>query len=287
MRLSEKLDDQIEAALEHLIASIKCGSQKGKSHMIIKVTGWEGAAKTCEAIATYFVGLRACAVDAALKVRARLNNTKEDRVEVRQNVEAIVGSTSKPLSTSQKLTERNPWLAEGLWHLCLFLAKKRSELHTPGKVIALDMPHVQTKDHGIDVCAIYDSGKALGLTLVETKAYKSEPSTALQNAATFFLQVDKGKHDLRIRHAVHAMRSALPSAKQQLVTPSFWKKRRAYIANPHCDSACACDCIRSRKGFTRLAIKKWSIIIMPHEIVSYDQFFDDISNAMRAIALKL
>lgn len=274
-------------AVTQLIATISCQAIDAPSHLVLITNGWNENDTTRKSIAKYLVGLRACAIDAALNIRAQIENTSDDRLELIRNVDAIIGRSDSSLNIDQKQDERNPWIAEGLWHLCMVLATGRPEIHPFGSIVSLDYAHVATKDHGLDVAAIYESDGSFGLSLIESKAYKSNPNKAIKNAVDFFKAVDRDEHALRIRQSVQIMRSAIPAEKQDLISKSFWKRTRSYIPNPHYDAQISINWSIKRPSFSSLIPGKPNILVMPHIIVDFDVFFDVISYEMREFVRSL
>ncbi len=282
--LPAAIDSAISDALVLLESRLVCASHEATTHQVVWVGGWGADANTIHAVGAYLVGLRVAAVQQSLTIRAAIKNTPEDRAEVVTSVEAIVGASNAALTQDQKEDERNPWLAEGLWHLCLMLASRRKELHPGGEVVALDFPHVAAKDHGLDVVAIYRSNGAFGLSLVESKAYAQDPNKAISDAVAFFRDVDAGIHDTRIRQVVAGMRSALPKDLQDAISPSLWKAHRTYIPNPHYDISVAKDWSNARPSLNGL---KAPVHIMPHQVDTFATFFDNVADAMRSFAASL
>jgi hypothetical protein len=289
MNLSKKIEQAMNCALDYLAQTLRCTvySDPPDTHTAIIITGWNDDDETRHAIACYLVGLRGGAIDAALKIRAQLEDTPQDKIELYQNVIKIVGEDNAKLTQDQKEDERNPWIAEAIWHLCLAIASRIVDWHPPGQILALDYAHVIAKDHGLDVAALYESGETLGMSIVETKAYKADPNKAIQKAVAFFKDVDLDLHGARIRQSVQFMRTALTPEQQSRVTGSFWKRTRSYLPNPHYDSNCEMDWTNSRPSFRELEPPKSNIIVMPHGISNFDSFFDKISDEMRKYAKEL
>jgi hypothetical protein len=287
MPLPEHLETEIIAAVSPLEGKLRCTPHEAETHRALTVEGWTDAHDTVRAVAVYLVGLLATAISRTLEVRAQVEDTPRDRLELVRNVDRITGTDEAPLNDDQKEDERNPWIAEGLWHLCLFLASRRADLHPLGTVVALDLPHITAKDHGLDVMAIYQSADAFGVSFVESKAYENDPNKAISKATAFFEDIDNGKHDQRIRQVVATMRASMLLAQQQAVSPSLWKDVRAYLPNPHYDSAKAMDWTNARPSFTKLRVPRDHIMIMPHAVPEFSRFFNDIATTMRRFAATL
>lgn len=285
MSLPQQIELAMEEATTHLQGALRFTLHESPSHRVVLIDGWNDCQQTRCCIAHYLVGLRACAIDAALRINAILEDTQEDRVEILENVTAIVGNDNT-ISDDRKQHERNPWIAEGIWHMCMSIAARRNELHPCGTIIALDYAHVIAKDHGLDVAAIYEHDGVIGLSLIETKTYRDRPDKALYDAVVFFREVDDGKHSARIRQTVQTMRGALSAEQQAKVSSSFWKRCRTYIPNPHYlpveDKPI--DWTHNRPSLRKLQPDRLNILIMPHLITGFDNFFDQISDEMRDFA---
>lgn len=285
MNLPQRIEIAMEEAISHLEGALHFTLEDSPSHRVALIDGWNDCQGTRCSIAHYLVGLRACAIDAALRINAILEDNVEDQLEILENVIAVVGNDNT-ISDDQKQHERNPWIAEGIWHMCMTIAARRSELHPCGQIIALDYAHIITKDHGLDVAAIYEHDGIIGLSLVETKTYRDRPDRALYDAVVFFKEVDEGKHSARIRQTVQTMRSALSPEQQSKISSSFWKRNRTYIPNPHylCVQDKPIDWTRRRPSLRNLQPDKLNILIMPHLITDFDVFFDQVSDEMREFA---
>ncbi len=287
MSLPRKIEEAMSNAIAYLVDVLRCQILDADTHRVLIVTGWNNDSSTRQAIAHYLVGLRACAIDAALNIRAELEDTLADRVELRQSILKIIGASNETLTDDQKQDERNPWMAEGLWQLCMVIAARRPEIHPVGGVVAVNYAHTAAKDHGLDVAAIYESNNVYGLSLIESKAYKQDPNQAISKAVDYFKAIDRGEHAPKIRQTVQIMRTALPAEQQERIPMSFWKRMRSYLPNPHYDAGCTMNWTNTRPSFRELTPDRLNIIIMPHIITNFDTFFDTIADEMRAFVRSL
>ncbi len=282
MSLPVIIEVAMEDAIDFFVRSLRCDFCEADTHDTLIILGWNDNEESRRSIARYLVGLRALAIDAALTIRSQLEDTPDDRLEIARNVYAIVGKNNFELTDEQIRSERNPWISEGIWHLCMVVASRRQELHPIGSILSVDYAHVASKDHGFDVLAMYEDIDTLfGLTIVESKAYKDDPNGAIANSVEFYREIDCGEHDLQLRQSVQIMRTALPLSVQEKISGSFWKRKRSYIPNPHYDKINNVNWRNSRPSFRSLVPKKPNIIIMPHIIKDFDIFFDLISDEMR------
>lgn len=284
MNLSEKIERSMTNALDFLFPLLSVQTSESETHRIVIISGWDSNDANLKAIAQYLVGLLASAISSTLQIRAILDDSAVGSVSLHRDVCIIIGREKDSLDDRHKTDERNPWIAEGLWHLCLTIASRSGRIfHPNGDIIAVQPPHVRAKDHGLDGLAIYmlDSS-TLGLSFVETKAYKDNPSQAISRAASYFKELDEGIHDSRIRQSVLAIRDAMPGSQQTLITGSLWNRLRTYIANPHYDSSAVIDLKEKRPSFERLLVPRDNIFVMPHIIKDFDVFFETVSEEMRA-----
>jgi len=285
MTLPAAIETSVNAAIDLLTSKIQCSTEIAKTHQVVFVTGWASDDDTINAIGVYLVGLLASTIATTLTVRASVEDTVRDRLELLVNVTAITGTPTAPLSNDKKQDERNPWIAEGLWHLCFLLSSRKGEFHPMGQIIALDQPHIGAKDHGFDVVALYETSSAeFGVSVVECKAYENDANKAISNAVSFFRAFDSGEHDTRIRQVVAQMRDLLPEAKQRAISPSLWKRRRSYVPNPHYDAKNVIDWDNTRSSFSRLGSP---VIVMPHAVQDFSSFFDQVGVAMMRFALSV
>lgn len=284
MALAEEFRMRTERSLESICEHIRAQPAQAPTHSVLEITGL-CATELLDDVATYLVGLRMESISSLLKVRDALTDSQADREELVRNVVTIVGDPPSSISPKAKSDERNPWLAEALWFLCLHAANRRPELHPFGKIVALAPPHVRPKDHGLDVAGLFLSDEHLGLSAVETKAYENHPDNALSDAVATFRKMDQGEFDQRARQIIQLLREAMAAEDQARVSPSLWQQRRAYIANPHYDSSTG-----ARWTGRRRSLSEWpkgvviGACIMPHPIDGFATYFDRLSLRMYEIA---
>jgi hypothetical protein len=286
--LKETIESLIKNSIDYFASTLRVTCADSVTHKLIIIDGWNDNSTSRYNIASYLVGIRASAIDAALNIHAALigNNLRSKEI-IYKSVISIIGDSPVAFSEKQKSDQRNPWICEGLWHLCMATSNVRNEIHPSGKVIGLNPVHVNAKDHGLDGLAIYEKNDRYGLTIIESKAYKTNPSLALSNAAKFFKEVDEDEYSGDIFQAVQVIRLALPNTKQEYISNMFWDKERSYIVNPHYDSQINYDWLNKKPSLQKLSLEKSNILIMPDIINDFDEFFDDISKHMRNIAEEL
>ena len=278
----------MEDALAFAAANLTFGTSSVSTHQVITIGGWNASPQMRQRVARYLVGLRINAITAGLAVRAELIGTDADLiVEVPNNVQEIIGATATSLSADQISKHRNPWMAEGLWHLCLAAAQRRAELHPPGAVMAVSLPHPKATDHGIDLAALYYRNGAIGLSIVETKAYQTDVAGAMHSSTVYFREIEEGGHGVRLRHLIATLRGGLPANNQPSFSDALWKKTRCYLPNPHYDAAHGPDWATARPSLGALVPGAANVYVMPHAISGFTAFFEAISEEMRAAANSL
>ena len=282
MALSAELQRSIGEAVSLLSSGLSVNATTGgHTHNVVEVTGWQNA-DVLDALAMYLVALRASVIDQAGEICSTLIG--DERVFADALLRSVNEIIEQPTDSGEspnewKSTWRNPWIAEGIWHCCIRVAMERGELHSQGAVIAVDLPHISPKDHGLDVTALYvKADGTLGMSFVETKAYKTNPNGAISDAVTMLKSIEAGEHDTRLRQMITLFRSVIDDEYKQNLSLSLWKNERTLIPNPHYDASCTTvQWTRRRLAFSGL---KAPVVIMPHCITQYDVFFDELSSEM-------
>lgn len=117
---------------------------------------------------------------------------------------------------------------------------------------------------------------------IETKAYRDDPNKAISDATAMFKEIEAGKHDTRIRQRVTSIRATLSGEFVHRIKPAIWRERRTHIANPHYEKkSSTVKWNRKRKAFKDVDSP---VLVMPHPILGYEDFFDKISDRMESIA---
>jgi hypothetical protein len=290
MTLTERLKSQLDAALSSLRGSLSASSTPavGDTHHVLEVSGWQSADCICS-LAMYLVILRASVVDQAGRLCSELiANPRDFANDIRRSVDEIV---VQPDASNESLADwkskwRNPWIAEGIWHCCMRVAMENTHLHTPGNIIAIDLSHISPKDHGLDVTALYvkDDG-TLGMSFVETKAYKNNPNKAIGDAVSMFKAIEAGEHDTRLRQMITLFKSSIVEPYKGQLAMSLWKNERTLIPNPHYElTGATVQWENARSSFADL---KAPVVIMPHGVSGFDSFFDSVANEMRLKAQEI
>jgi hypothetical protein len=285
MSLSDTLNSKINESLSVLSDSLTVSNAVATTHTVVEVTGWQNTG-IIDALAVYLISLRASVVDQAGNICLDLIDSTPDFANdivrsVYEIIEQPAGSQESP--QVWKSTFRNAWIAEGIWHCCMRIAMDCPGFHTQGTIIALDLPHVSPKDHGLDVTALYVRGDGvMGMSFVETKAYRNDPNGAISDAATMLKSIEAGEHDTRLRQMITSFRSIIEEPYKHQLSTSLWKNERTLIPNPHYEAnGATVQWSRPRTAFEALTA---SVVVMPHAVDNFDVFFDEIATSMRTQA---
>jgi len=291
MTFSDSFEKSISSALNflrgHLVVVTPPVGHSG-AHNVVEVTGWQNAG-AIEALSLYLVALRASVIDQAGKICSELIGNECDFAnDLICSVDEII---EQPTDSKESLSDwkskwRNPWIAEGIWHCCMRIAMERADLHSQGAVIAVDLPHISPKDHGLDVTVLYvKEDGSLGMSFIETKAYQSDPNGAIRDAVTMLKSIEAGEHDTRLRQMVTSFRSVIGEEYRQELSLSLWKNERTLIPNPHYEAnAATVQWTRKRIVFSSL---KAPVVVMPHCVTGFNDFFDQVASQMRSKALEV
>ncbi|MGG1596416.1 hypothetical protein [Paenibacillus naphthalenovorans] len=274
-------------ALDHLTSVISAQIIKTDTHHSVIIKGLNNDSTTVKAIATYIVSTVSNAIEANLQITADLMDSDyEDRLDLKESVLQYIGS-SNMLEKSFIEKNRNPWIAEVILHLLLNISRQVVDIHPPGTIVAVGHAHDLPTDNGIDLAALYD-GAAFGLTIAECKAYRQNPDLALSHATDYY--VDFSRNYIlgrRIRTQVQTMRASLPEELSHKATKSFWKNERCCMPIIFYDASVKRTWSRSRPSMNKIDVSIERRILVPIGIQSYNDFFDEISNAMRSYVEEL
>lgn len=286
--LGEQIKQAVESEIELFASRVVASLLQSKTHHSIIITGIENNSEIIRSLAVYMVSLIANAVEANLEVRADLlEDTEVGKEELIESVLDTIGESNE-LDRDFIEDERNPWLAEALIHLLLFVSNKVNNLHPVGEVLAVGLVHDDPKDKGLDITALYQA-ETLGLTIGECKAYKLNPNKAISNAMKFFDGVDSNrKTGKRIRTQVQILRKFLPEELSALASHSFWKNERCFLTTPIYDKSVDRDWSRNRnKTLGSLNVPLNRRLIIPLAIENFDDFFNSLSDEMRTFVREL
>lgn len=255
------------------------------THSVVEVTGWQSD-EVVSALAMYLVVLRSSVINQAIEICTELIDDPPSFADslirsVNEIIDQPPDSEEPPADWKSKW--RNPWIAEGVWHCCMRVAMDKPEIHEHGTIIAIDLPHISPKDHGFDVTALYVTGAdELGLSFVESKAYRNDPNKAISDASAMLKAIEAGEYDTRLRQMITSFRSTIAEQYRPKLSSSLWKNERTLIPNPHYEANGAnVQWARRRVVFNNLSAP---VVIMPHGVDGFDTFFDNVAEGMRRYA---
>jgi hypothetical protein len=124
------------------------------SHRVAVVHGLEAPA-VVENLAIYLVGAGfARGIRSSLRIaREFLALAPDEETEVARSVRAVIGNDNA-VDSDFKSNRRDPWIAEGISHLVLWLSRRLPALAARGQIQALTQLHVQPMEQGIDLAAL-------------------------------------------------------------------------------------------------------------------------------------
>lgn len=274
-------------ALDHLTSVVSAQIIKTDTHHSVVIKGLINDPKTVKAIAIYIVSTVSNAIEANLQITADLMDTDyEDRIDLKESVFQYIGSSNK-LEKRFLENSRNPWIAEVILHMLLNISRQVVELHPPGTIVAIGHAHDLPTDNGIDLAALYD-GAAFGLTIAECKAYQKTPDKAISHATDYYVNFSRNYIlGRRIRTQVQTMRASLTEDLSRKATKSFWKNERCCMPVIFYDASIKKKWNRSRPAMKKINVPIERRVLVPIEIQSFNDFFNEISDAMRSYVEEL
>jgi hypothetical protein len=256
------------------------------SHRVALVEGLEAPGVTAS-LAVYLVGAGfARAVSTSLRIAAAfLPTTPEAEDQIRRAVVAVIGQNNQ-VPVSFKTDQRNPWIAEGIAHLILWLSRRTVALSPRGRLHALSPLHVGAKEQGIDLSALFSDELDLGITIGEAKASRLNATSNVAEAAAFFGSIDDGDpiREIQLRDRVQLLRQALADHLAQRVTAALWEENRCYlpfVAYGANDSPFSPR--RGRSSYRGLTPGYERVLLVCLGLADYEQFFDTLADSMRGV----
>lgn len=277
-----QINEDVHLALQSLQRLIRAEVSQHEHHCVIRICGMDQGDIVIQNIAVYLVGAIASCVAFNMEIRSALFNEETLIPDLHRDVKNVVGENNN-IDENEKTYERNPWLWEGISHLFLHLSLENATHHPPDRLLAKSSIHLNVKDHGLDVIALYGTD-SLGVTLGECKAYLQRPAKAITDAANRLGEVDGNLRDAEIRATLSQFRSSLLSTQQDMLVRSFWQNERAYFPMVCCDSSNCIDWAMNRLVLRRLQPPTNRKYLVSLSIDSAEFFFDSVSEAMRAYA---
>jgi hypothetical protein len=277
------MEDHLRTAINAFRSELTTRVQSVASHQVTFIYGVDRPA-AIEAFATYALiagigqGIR---VNLAIATEM-FGGGPQFGSELQRDVERIIGRDNT-ISDDFREDQRDPWFTECLGHALLYISREVADLGPPGPIEALTLVHTDVKDHGLDLVGLHIEQDLLGLNIAEAKASENNASAHGSATAALFAEVDKGTRDPEIRQKVQLLREALSPERQVLITPSFWRCQRAYLAIISYGTASSFRPTRRRLTYTRLAIGAQRIRLLAVPIIDYRGFFNIVADRVRAL----
>ncbi len=281
-RYATNLADDVQVALDELNELLSVEFDEHKTHCVIEICDFEERQEVVVGIAVYLVGAIASCVECNLDIRRALFDEETGDRDLYHDVVDVIGEDNS-ISNEKKTTERDPWLWEGISHLLFHLSRTDEEKHPPSRIIAKTSIHLDVKDHGLDLIALYGTDE-LGVSAGECKAYLERASDAIADAANRLGEVDEKLRDAEIRAAMSQFRPSLTADQREKLVGSFWHGERAYFPMVCCDKEHKVNWSKKRKVITRLKPPRDKKHLVPAAIEDAKSFFDEIADEMREYA---
>ena len=108
MSLSNIIEDAMRESIRFISSTLRYEFSDAQTHKVITILSWNDSVDMKKHIANYLVGLRACAIDAALNIRAALLDIddEESRVDLFESICEIVGNDNSTLTDDFKEDNR-------------------------------------------------------------------------------------------------------------------------------------------------------------------------------------
>ncbi|MEZ6093441.1 MAG: hypothetical protein R3C03_04265 [Pirellulaceae bacterium] len=277
-----KLVSDVELALQTLSDKLVLRQESCKTHTVLLIENF-GARSSLEAAAVYLVSAIAQNIEANLRLREALFDEDHFARDLATDVKRVVGGSK--VDDEVKTKERDPWLWEAISHLFVHLSRLNSEFHAMGEVLAKTSIKFDVRDHGLDLIGIYE-GAEFGLSAGECKAYLTDPSRGITDAANKLGEVESNARDIEIRAAVNQLRSSIPEAKQKMIAGSFWNNERSYFPFVCCDDEYSTKWTTNRKLMEALEIPVEQKVLVPLAIPKARKKFDRLCALMRIYVAK-
>jgi hypothetical protein len=211
-----------------------------------------------------------------------MNPAEEDQIS--RAVRDVIGNDNA-LPDHMRRDQRDPWIAEGIGHLAIWLSRRATALAVRGRIQALMPLHVQSKEQGLDLSALYSDALDLGLTIGEAKASETNATRNVAAAAGLFSEIDAGDaiREVQMRDRVQLLREALRPEHDVRVTASLWQEHRCYMPIVAYGTSSSFAPTRARSTFGGLSPGVQHVLLVCLSLGNYRTFFDQVANAMRAV----
>lgn len=280
--------NELGAAVSHLAAvvSVLAPNPSPPSHESVTVAGL-CTEQSITSLGVVLVGFLAQAVTLDLEIQASLGVAQRPQAAfwLRKAVYRVVGKDNDPTNPSNpdELTERNPWIAEGVVHVLALLEKQHVLGALPSGIVAHSPPPVSVKNPGIDMLSLHldQASGVLRMCVVETKASENDGETQVAKAIRFLSSVDNGDHELELRFFLSGIIGHLdPGTRAQV--PEMVMRESFYLspAVAHWRHS-VFNSSRDRR-FDELTDPVGRVRLFAIPICPWSDFFDGVAEAMRA-----
>ena len=281
------LEAIVTGAVDALASSLRLERTNAGSHQVIILRGLE-APELLEPLATYVLAAgigQVVGIDLAISADL-LGSGPAFEEELRTQVERVLGANCS-VSEEFRRTRRDPWITECLAHLLLKLSSALGNLDSSGALISLTSVHTDVTAHGIDLLGLRLRDMLLTLDVTEVKASEDDPSRMASDTAGVFSEVDEGKRDPEIRQKVQLLRTALSEAEQALVTASFWRGGRVFMAVVSYGSRVSFTPSTNRPAYASLASSPDAVRLLAIPIADFRRFYDSLADRVRALVPRI
>lgn len=269
-------DEAVSESLAWLREHLDFQSTSVSNYTVITVHGCDSDA-AIEHIARFLVGAIAQVVRLDLELQpALISSGLDGQAELQQDLAKILHPHGEPLSDYDRTHTRDPWIGEALGHLVLVLSDQAPHPCVPAPVVASHLPHVEARDHGLDLFAF--SHPDLGVVIGEAKTSKSGIGNGLIDAEVMFDDIEEGKRDHDIRQAVNGLMLALDDGLRGQVVGAIWKDSRSYL--PVLCFQSGLNLSTARDGLKKLGDNNAGCRLVAFKHADHDQFFHRVAEQM-------
>lgn len=248
------------------------------SHKVIAVGGCDEA-PAVEEVGRFLVGAIAQAIRTDLVLQPVLLSPGLDgQDELRRDIAKICGEEGAEITPYFRTHTRDPWIGEALGMLVLVLSGEVPHPCVPAPVVASHLPHVEAREHGLDLFAF--AHPEFAVVIGEAKTSKSGIGSLLSDAEETLADIDGGNRDHDVRRAVNALLLSLDEGVRGEVVGAVWNKSRCYLPVACFQTGLSLENERPRLKALTDAAADCRLIAIRH--ADHDSFFEQVANAMWA-----
>ncbi|MGD9684057.1 MAG: hypothetical protein AB7W16_23045 [Candidatus Obscuribacterales bacterium] len=272
----------IQTACDAIERAISLKEHKAGTHVVTEVTGLDAMSKE---VAVYLYACLSAHIDYSLNIiESLVGTTANARKTLSNDIRSYLIAPEDSDPELFRITERDPWILEGIAHLLMKLSRNLAPLSPPGPIEVMTDLHDDVKGHGLDQVGFFLEGELLSMNIGEAKATEKKIRTRIDDTGKTFEEVKNGVYEPHIRSRVQQLRYALSPNLQQLVTASFWENRQAFIAITGFPEQAGLNISSSRKCYERVGLPEERIRLIAVKLNDYRAFFEQVSLALLALA---